>query len=64
MKSAARPRDENVVDLMEALRRSVGAAEPAKASKSSKKPRNAHGPSPGGRFILNEPWLASRNPRP
>jgi DNA end-binding protein Ku len=28
-----------VVDLMEALRRSVGGAEPAKASKASKKPR-------------------------
>jgi DNA end-binding protein Ku len=41
-----RPRGENVVDLMEALRRSVGGAEPAKASKSSsskpsKKPRKA-----------------------
>src|SRR5450759_13960 len=29
-----RPRGENVVDLMEALRRSVGGAEPAKASKA------------------------------
>jgi DNA end-binding protein Ku len=37
----ARPRRENVVDLMEALRRSVGGAEPAKASKSSKNPRKA-----------------------
>jgi DNA end-binding protein Ku len=37
----ARPRGENVVDLMEALRRSVGGAEPAKASKLSKKPRKA-----------------------
>ena len=39
-----RPRGENVVDLMEALRRSVGGAEPTKASKpskSSKKPRKA-----------------------
>src|SRR5665811_1022812 len=36
-----RPRGENVVDLMEALRRSVGGAEPAKASKASKKPRKA-----------------------
>jgi DNA end-binding protein Ku len=35
----ARPRGENVVDLMDALRRSIGAAEPAKASKPSKKPR-------------------------
>jgi len=31
----------NVVDLMEALRRSVGGAAPAKASKPSKKPRKA-----------------------
>jgi DNA end-binding protein Ku len=39
-----RPRGENVVDLMEALRRSVGGTEPAKpskASKASKKPRKA-----------------------
>jgi DNA end-binding protein Ku len=41
-----RPRGENVVDLMEALRRSVGGAEPANASKPSnskpsKKPRKA-----------------------
>jgi DNA end-binding protein Ku len=34
-----RPAGGNVVDLMEALRRSVGGAEPAKASKASKKPR-------------------------
>jgi DNA end-binding protein Ku len=34
-----RPRDENVVDLMDALRRSIGGTEPARASKSSKKPR-------------------------
>jgi DNA end-binding protein Ku len=33
-----RPRGENVVDLMDALRRSIGGAEPAK---SSKKPRKA-----------------------
>ena len=33
-----RPTGGNVVDLMEALRRSVGGAEPAKASKASKKP--------------------------
>jgi DNA end-binding protein Ku len=31
----------NVVDLMDALRRSVGGAEPAKLSKPSKKPRKA-----------------------
>jgi DNA end-binding protein Ku len=37
----ARPRGENVVDLMDALRKSIGAAEPAKASKPSKKPRKA-----------------------
>jgi DNA end-binding protein Ku len=37
----ARPRGENVVDLMEALRRSVGGAEPAKPSKPSKKQRKA-----------------------
>ncbi|MBO4227712.1 Ku protein [Bradyrhizobium neotropicale] len=37
-----RPRGENVVDLMEALRRSVGKeAEPAKAAKPAKKPRKA-----------------------
>jgi DNA end-binding protein Ku len=36
-----RPAGGNVVDLMEALRRSVGGAEPAKASKASKKPRKA-----------------------
>src|SRR6187431_453790 len=34
-----RPRGENVVDLMDALRKSLGAAEPAKSSKSAKKPR-------------------------
>jgi DNA end-binding protein Ku len=34
-----RPRGENVVDLMDALRRSIGDAEPRKASKPSKKPR-------------------------
>jgi hypothetical protein len=34
-----RPAGGNVVDLMEALRRSVGSAEPARASKPSKKPR-------------------------
>ena len=34
----ARPRGENVVDLMDALRKSIGAAEPAKG-KPSKKPR-------------------------
>jgi non-homologous end joining protein Ku len=34
-----RPAGGNVVDLMEAQRRSVGGAEPAKASKASKKPR-------------------------
>ncbi len=37
----ARPRGENVVDLMDALRRSIGAAGPAKPSKPSKKPRKA-----------------------
>jgi DNA end-binding protein Ku len=37
----SRPKGENVVDLMEALRRSVGGAEPAKPSKPSKKPRKA-----------------------
>ena len=36
-----RPAGGNVVDLMEALRRSVGGAQPAKASKPSKKPRKA-----------------------
>jgi DNA end-binding protein Ku len=36
-----RPAGGNVVDLMEALRRSVGGAEPAKTSKASKKPRKA-----------------------
>jgi DNA end-binding protein Ku len=36
-----RPAGGNVVDLMEALRRSVGGAEPAKPSKPSKKPRKA-----------------------
>ena len=35
----ARPRGENVVDLMDALRKSIGAAEPAKDSKTAKKPR-------------------------
>ena len=37
----ARPRGENVVDLMDALRKSVGAAEPAKGSKPPKKTRKA-----------------------
>jgi DNA end-binding protein Ku len=37
----ARPRGENVVDLMEALRRSVGGAAPAKAGKPAKKLRKA-----------------------
>jgi DNA end-binding protein Ku len=36
-----RPAGGNVVDLMEALRRSVGGAEPAKTSKASKNPRKA-----------------------
>jgi DNA end-binding protein Ku len=36
-----RPAAGNVVDLMEALRRSVGGAAPAKAAKPSKKPRKA-----------------------
>ena len=36
-----RPRGENVVDLMDALRRSIGGSEPAKPSKQSKKPRKA-----------------------
>jgi DNA end-binding protein Ku len=35
----ARPRGENVVDLMDALRKSIGAAEPAKDSKPAKKQR-------------------------
>jgi DNA end-binding protein Ku len=35
----ARPRGENVVDLMEALRKSIGGAGQAKASKPTKKPR-------------------------
>src|SRR6476659_5679366 len=34
-----RPRGENVVDLMDALRKSIGAAEPAKNSKPAKKQR-------------------------
>ncbi|MFL6840112.1 MAG: Ku protein [Bradyrhizobium sp.] len=37
----ARPRGENVVDLMDALRRSVGAAQPAKPAKPAKKARKA-----------------------
>jgi DNA end-binding protein Ku len=41
VQAKARPRGENVVDLMDALRRSIGAAEPAKSSKPSKKPRKA-----------------------
>jgi DNA end-binding protein Ku len=36
-----RPRGENVVDLMDALRKSVGGAEVAKNSKPAKKPRKA-----------------------
>ncbi|UPK38168.1 Ku protein [Bradyrhizobium sp. 186] len=36
-----RPAAGNVVDLMEALRRSVGGAAPAKAGKTAKKPRKA-----------------------
>jgi DNA end-binding protein Ku len=36
-----RPAGGNVVDLMEALRRSVGGAEPSKDSKTSKKPRKS-----------------------
>jgi DNA end-binding protein Ku len=36
-----RPRGENVVDLMDALRKSIGAAEPAKGSTPAKKPRKA-----------------------
>jgi DNA end-binding protein Ku len=35
----ARPRGENVVDLMDALRKSIGGAEAARESKSAKKPR-------------------------
>ncbi len=34
-----RPRGENVVDLMDALRKSIGGAEAAKDSKPAKKPR-------------------------
>src|SRR6202158_5022517 len=34
-----RPRGENVVDLMDALRKSIGGTEPAKESKPAKKPR-------------------------
>lgn len=34
----ARPRGENVVDLMDALRKSIGGNEPAKESKPAKKP--------------------------
>ena len=34
-----RPRGENVVDLMDALRKSIGGTEPAKDSKPAKKPR-------------------------
>ena len=34
-----RPRGENVVDLMDALRKSIGAAGPAKDTKLAKKPR-------------------------
>jgi DNA end-binding protein Ku len=37
----ARPRGENVVDLMDALRKSIGDAEPSKGPKPSKKPRKA-----------------------
>jgi DNA end-binding protein Ku len=37
-----RPAGGNVVDLMEALRRSVGAREPAKASKSAKSRERRH----------------------
>ena len=36
-----RPAEGNVVNLMDALRRSIGAPEPAKPSKPSKKPRKA-----------------------
>src|SRR5258708_13901708 len=36
-----RPAGGNVVDLMDALRRSVGGAEPAKTSKASNKPRKS-----------------------
>ena len=34
-----RPRGENVVDLMDALRKSLGTTEPANRSKPAKKPR-------------------------
>jgi DNA end-binding protein Ku len=34
-----RPRGENVVDLMDALRKSIGASEPARNAKPAKKPR-------------------------
>src|SRR4051794_39537489 len=44
-----RPAAGNVVDLMEALRRSVGGAAPAKAPKSAKKPKKA---SSGQREML------------
>jgi DNA end-binding protein Ku len=37
----ARPHGENVVDLMDALRKSIGGGEPAKPSKPAKKPRKA-----------------------
>jgi DNA end-binding protein Ku len=36
-----RRRGENVVDLMDALRKSIGGAEAAKATKPAKKPRRA-----------------------
>jgi DNA end-binding protein Ku len=39
IKPKERPRGENVVDLMEALRKSIGGAEAAKDSKPAKKPR-------------------------
>jgi DNA end-binding protein Ku len=39
IRAKERPRGENVVDLMDALRKSLGAAEPAKGSKPAKKPR-------------------------
>jgi DNA end-binding protein Ku len=38
-KQRRRPRGQNVVDLMDALRKSIGAAEPAKGSSPAKKPR-------------------------
>jgi DNA end-binding protein Ku len=41
--SKARPRGENVVNLMEALRRSVGGAPSAGTAKASKKPRKGFG---------------------